>query len=372
MKSLLFFSLLILSASSSIAQTLSVSDSLVISENKRDAYLTLQFSDTLRISPWVSDSLPFNFFIMSPKDSIQIKTTTLSTNETGSKVNLHFSLTPETSFSLMFHDALSDQEEQLSEPYVKNFDTYGSEISSDSITIATNFNIVIKSIDLQRSFYVVGLVSKKSMISNVSESSLKNYQIQPYLHNVVTINQLNEEFITLSTKESDSLSIVAFVIRYIDLFENLEYLVSEVYENASPGRKIFNNGVNSYFLIKEMKQFNFPTIQFYATLNTIEHNNFANKQSFTISSTYPNPFNPSTSLTFSVANSSSISFSVYDILGRRIQSLEHKDVRYSAGTHSFMYDFSGLPSGTYFIEAIGTELGSGQVSRQVAKVSLVK
>jgi len=362
--------------SNTIAQTLSVSDSLVISENKCDAYLTLQFSDTLRISPWVSDSLPFNFFIMSPKDSILIKNSTLTTNETGSKVNLHFSLTPETSFSLMFYDAISDQDEQLDKPYVKNFDTYGTQMVSDSLNVVYNLRQTTKASTSLGTFFLAGLVSKKSMIPNVDNTSLLNKLIQSYVHNIVSINEFNFEedkrSITIPTKERDSLTIVAFNFQFSNTFEPLYYSVADIYESTDPIKTILYMGVNTYYPFDELKQFTKPIIDFYLS-NSIRFNESKLMESnFKLSNFYPNPFNPSTTLTFSVTNSSSISFSVYDILGRSIQSLEHKDVRYSAGTHSFMYDFSGLPSGTYFIEAIGTELGSGQVSRQVAKVSLVK
>jgi len=313
---------------------------------------------------------------MSPKDSILIKNSTLTTNETGSKVNLHFSLTPETSFSLMFYDAISDQDEQLDKPYVKNFDTYGTQMVSDSLNVVYNLRQTTKASTSLGTFFLAGLVSKKSMIPNVDNTSLLNKLIQSYVHNIVSINEFNFEedkrSITIPTKERDSLTIVAFNFQFSNTFEPLYYSVADIYESTDPIKTILYMGVNTYYPFDELKQFTKPIIDFYLS-NSIRFNESKLMESnFKLSNFYPNPFNPSTTLTFSVTNSSSISFSVYDILGRSIQSLEHKDVRYSAGTHSFMYDFSGLPSGTYFIEAIGTELGSGQVSRQVAKVSLVK
>ena len=62
-------------------------------------------------------------------------------------------------------------------------------------------------------------------------------------------------------------------------------------------------------------------------------------------STYPNPFNPSTRITFDLIKSSHVSLTVYDLLGREVNVLVN-EVQ-SAGTHSIAFDGTGLPSGIY-------------------------
>ena len=62
---------------------------------------------------------------------------------------------------------------------------------------------------------------------------------------------------------------------------------------------------------------------------------------------YPNPFNPSTTLTFGVPKTSNISLEVFDILGRKKQTLLSGMM--PAGEHSVMWNCPSCPSGMYFV-----------------------
>lgn len=62
---------------------------------------------------------------------------------------------------------------------------------------------------------------------------------------------------------------------------------------------------------------------------------------------YPNPFNPSTTITLSLLKSANASVSVYNILGQQIQSIHEGPLH--QGVHSFRFDGSRLSSGTYFV-----------------------
>ena len=61
---------------------------------------------------------------------------------------------------------------------------------------------------------------------------------------------------------------------------------------------------------------------------------------------YPNPFNPSTVISFRVAEAGPIRLSVVDLAGREI-ALLLDDVR-PAGSHSVSWNAAGNPSGTYY------------------------
>ncbi|MBU1936047.1 T9SS type A sorting domain-containing protein [bacterium] len=63
-------------------------------------------------------------------------------------------------------------------------------------------------------------------------------------------------------------------------------------------------------------------------------------------SAHPNPFNPSTRITFDLVKASHVTLKVFDVLGRDVATLVNKT--YSAGTHSVTFDGSHLPSGIYF------------------------
>ena len=72
----------------------------------------------------------------------------------------------------------------------------------------------------------------------------------------------------------------------------------------------------------------------------------ANAEEFTLFQNYPNPFNPSTRISYSLSNSSFVSLTVYDILGREIQTFV--DEFQKAGTYVAYFDASKLASGIYF------------------------
>ena len=72
---------------------------------------------------------------------------------------------------------------------------------------------------------------------------------------------------------------------------------------------------------------------------------------YELSQNYPNPFNPSTSISFSLANSENVQLAVYNLLGEKVRTL--LDGKMNAGSHTVVWDGtndSGLtmPSGHYF------------------------
>ncbi len=61
---------------------------------------------------------------------------------------------------------------------------------------------------------------------------------------------------------------------------------------------------------------------------------------------YPNPFNPSTVIRFAVPRAGLVEISVYDILGRKVETLT--EGRMSSGVHAVTFSGSGFSSGVYF------------------------
>lgn len=63
-------------------------------------------------------------------------------------------------------------------------------------------------------------------------------------------------------------------------------------------------------------------------------------------SSYPNPFNPITTIQFSLPERSHVSLDVYSINGQLVESLV-EDILHN-GVHEVRFDGSSLSSGTYF------------------------
>ncbi|MEE4311062.1 MAG: T9SS type A sorting domain-containing protein, partial [candidate division KSB1 bacterium] len=68
---------------------------------------------------------------------------------------------------------------------------------------------------------------------------------------------------------------------------------------------------------------------------------------FTLYANYPNPFNPSTVISFHVPEESDVSIAIYNVLGEEV-ALIHNSVQ-EAGVHEITWDASDLPGGVYFV-----------------------
>jgi hypothetical protein len=68
---------------------------------------------------------------------------------------------------------------------------------------------------------------------------------------------------------------------------------------------------------------------------------------FRLLSTYPNPFNSSTALSFVLASPGRASVTVFDLNGRQIQSLWNGPM--SAGYHNLIWSARGVPAGEYYV-----------------------
>ena len=89
-----------------------------------------------------------------------------------------------------------------------------------------------------------------------------------------------------------------------------------------------------------------------------------NPVSFSILSNYPNPFNPTTTIQFSVISMTIASLGIYDISGRLVETLVRGD--FEAGEHEVIWNAVNHSSGIYFVE-----LTSGK-NRSVQKLVLLK
>ncbi len=86
---------------------------------------------------------------------------------------------------------------------------------------------------------------------------------------------------------------------------------------------------------------------------------------YAMSEAYPNPFNPSTSVTINLPATSELTVSVFNVMGQQVAELANG--KFNAGQHSFVFSGANLSSGVYFVQA--------QVPSQmnaIQKVTLMK
>ena len=81
-------------------------------------------------------------------------------------------------------------------------------------------------------------------------------------------------------------------------------------------------------------------------------------KSFNLEAAYPNPFNPTTTIHFSLPIETEISMSIHDLQGRQIMALLNDKMK--AGYHSVIWNANQHSSGIYFIKMVTNEYVSTQ------------
>jgi hypothetical protein len=85
---------------------------------------------------------------------------------------------------------------------------------------------------------------------------------------------------------------------------------------------------------------------------------------FSVKQNFPNPFNPTTKIEFSIPSDNNVEIKVYNVIGMEVATILNE--RRQAGTHSIEFNASNLSSGIYFYKIV-----SGKYS-EIKKMILLK
>jgi hypothetical protein len=110
-------------------------------------------------------------------------------------------------------------------------------------------------------------------------------------------------------------------------------------------------------------------------LTTVGGKNPVIIQGFHLSQNHPNPFNPSTTITYELPKKSSVKVIIYDLQGREIKSFKFNEQ--SAGYQKVVWDGTNnqgylLSSGIYIFRVRATSLEDGRIFDQSVKMTLLK
>ena len=81
-------------------------------------------------------------------------------------------------------------------------------------------------------------------------------------------------------------------------------------------------------------------------------------ETFRLDRAYPNPFNPTTTLSFAMPIGSEVSLSVYNMQGREVASLISGIM--DAGYHSVLWNADNHARGVYFVKMVDGEFVNTQ------------
>jgi hypothetical protein len=141
--------------------------------------------------------------------------------------------------------------------------------------------------------------------------------------------KLDEENFKLVSKFDDNFSVTeeeTFGIQF-------EFETGKSYKE-----KKFESGIA---LISEI-----PSKDSFSQKDQQENENTGDKESYFDAKNYPNPFNPSTTISYTLKENTYVKLTIYDRLGREVKTLV--DESQSAGVHTVDFTADGLPSGIYF------------------------
>ncbi len=88
---------------------------------------------------------------------------------------------------------------------------------------------------------------------------------------------------------------------------------------------------------------------------------------YSLGDNYPNPFNPTTMIPFSLPEAAHVRMAVYDVTGRQVASL--LDERFVSGRHEVAFEGGLLPSGLYLVRMTAS---GGEIHHFTRKILLVK
>ncbi len=121
-------------------------------------------------------------------------------------------------------------------------------------------------------------------------------------------------------------------------------------------------GIVSY----RLKQVDFDGTSSFSDVVTIES---LNPQEFTLNQNFPNPFNPSTSITFSLGSQSKVKLNIVNALGEVVTELVNGVL--SAGSHDAVWNAEAFPTGIYFA-VLSAESAGKQPIHLVRKMAYLK
>ncbi|MCP9292259.1 T9SS type A sorting domain-containing protein [Gracilimonas sediminicola] len=91
---------------------------------------------------------------------------------------------------------------------------------------------------------------------------------------------------------------------------------------------------------------------------------------FILGNNYPNPFNPTTNVPFTLIEKAIVGWEVTDVLGRKVKSVPLRV--FEAGSHSQKITLNGLASGVYFVQAVLKRERSNVTKKFTGRMMLIK
>jgi hypothetical protein len=190
--------------------------------------------------------------------------------------------------------------------------------------------------DTLHNIYVNGLI--------VDDRSTNQGWVYPWDYAVPgnNVENTNPMRVTDLDVEAESAVMAKFtkVARLVNEVGN-EYQMHLVYTEWAYGERPDDDAILADNILWYVKDVKLPKVAIPLGVEQIS----STPGTFTLTQNFPNPFNPSTSIDFTLPKSGLTSLKVYNMLGQVVATLA--DGVFAAGSHRATFDAHGLPSGMY-------------------------
>ena len=164
--------------------------------------------------------------------------------------------------------------------------------------------------------------------------------------------------------DSNLFSVFPFTEEYQDSTSFFRYFPSVVLDTFSVNVKSINEYYNNYNVsfqrsvgLTKVSFYIYPPLVGYeastnhtlqsAVITSVNNQDLESlPKDFELLQNYPNPFNPSTTIEYEIPNSSNVKIEIFDVLGRKIETLMNNEQ--TRGNYKIYFDGSNLSSGIYF------------------------
>lgn len=151
-------------------------------------------------------------------------------------------------------------------------------------------------------------------------------------------------------------------------------VLQATYTSATPPARCYIDNDGSYASNEIALNWNAPLVFVSGFFNEsaatpVKENSQKIPTHFELSQNFPNPFNPTTTITYTLSAPSRVSLRVYDLLGREVNALVNQ--RQIAGNYTVNFDGSRLASGVYLYRIDVTD-NNGLKYMDTKKLVLIK
>jgi len=111
----------------------------------------------------------------------------------------------------------------------------------------------------------------------------------------------------------------------------------------------YNNSASTTFDWYKILKYSIRCVKNQSATNiNFEQGSSLSPKDFILHKNYPNPFNPSTTIKYTLSKSAKVSLSIYNLLGKKIQILVNQ--RQNPGEYKAVFYAHNLPSGIYYYQ----------------------